>query len=155
MIYITNAFSLQMLQAANVTVNVKDVDVAEVAEVLNKDFALGKITFAVGHADTAAVATGLLNEALEANKDAWIELRAEQVFARKNIQLQADDVLYVLQLTGGRLPEGATTLPEGFQLSWKKVCIADQSAKQLSLPTVNRIPYGRMKFKQCVIWERT
>jgi hypothetical protein len=58
---------------------------------------------AVGHADTAA-ALGV-----PAN--------------RISVALQPGDVLLVAQLQGGRLPEGSTTLPEGFQFSWVQVTL--------------------------------
>ena len=35
--------------------------------------------------------------------------------------LKKGDTLYVAQLTGGRLPEGATELPEGFSFKFLKV----------------------------------
>ena len=59
------------------------------------------LTSCVGHADTAAV----LGVAM----------------ARISVTLQAGDVLYVAQLRGGRLPEGCTTLPEGFGFDWIRV----------------------------------
>jgi hypothetical protein len=37
---------------------------------------------------------------------------------RENISLETNDVFYVAQLQGGRLPEGATTLPEGFSFKY-------------------------------------
>lgn len=40
---------------------------------------------------------------------------------RINIRLEKQDVLYVAQLQGGRLPEGATTLPEGFSFKYFKI----------------------------------
>lgn len=55
----------------------------------------------VGHADTAAV-LGV-------------------PMARISVTLQSGDVLYVAQLRGGRLPEGCTTLPEGFGFDWVRV----------------------------------
>lgn len=42
-------------------------------------------------------------------------------FNRQSIKLAEGDVLYVAQLVGGRLPEGATTLPEGFTFKFLKV----------------------------------
>ena len=56
---------------------------------------------AVGHADTARV------------------LGVE--CARVSIKLEHGDVLYVAQLMGGRLPEGTTTLPEGFHFKFFRV----------------------------------
>jgi hypothetical protein len=55
----------------------------------------------VGHADTAAV-LGV-------------------PMARISVTLNEGDILYVAQLRGGRLPEGSTTLPEGFGFDWIRV----------------------------------
>lgn len=97
-----NAFSLQMLNLEIAqTVNIVPVTVEEVA---NADF-----VSAVGHADTASVLTDVLGK--------------EVAFNRMNVRLGDGDVLYVAQVTGGRLPEGATTLPEGFSLTFVKVTL--------------------------------
>ncbi len=56
---------------------------------------------AVGHADTARVL------GVEPN--------------RINVHLSKGDTAYVAQLQGGRLPEGSTTLPEGFSFKYIKV----------------------------------
>lgn len=56
---------------------------------------------AVGHADTAAVLGVPMN--------------------RVNVQLHRGETAYVAQLQGGRLPEGSTTLPEGFSFKYLKV----------------------------------
>ena len=61
------------------------------------------LTSAVGHADTAAVLNVPMN--------------------RMNISLSKGDVAYVAQLQGGRLPEGSTTLPEGFSFKYLKVTV--------------------------------
>lgn len=59
------------------------------------------LTSAIGHADTAAVLGVPMN--------------------RINVKLQSGDTAYVAQLMGGRLPEGSTTLPEGFSFKFIKV----------------------------------
>lgn len=56
---------------------------------------------AVGHADTAAVLGVAMN--------------------RISVRLSKGDTAYVAQLVGGRLPEGSTTLPEGFSFKYLKV----------------------------------
>ena len=56
---------------------------------------------AVGHADTAAVLGVPCN--------------------RVNVKLTHGDTVYVAQLVGGRLPEGSTTLPEGFKFKFLRV----------------------------------
>lgn len=41
--------------------------------------------------------------------------------ARINVTLRKGDIAYVAQVVGGRLPEGATTLPVGFAIKFLKV----------------------------------
>lgn len=98
--FLANAFSLQMLadEASICTVlPCTPADVPTDAE------------SCIGHPDTAAVVSNILGR--------------EVPCQRINVALNAGDVLYVAQLTGGRLPEGATTLPEGFTIAWKKVIV--------------------------------
>lgn len=56
---------------------------------------------AVGHLDTANVLGVPMN--------------------RINVELHRGETAYVAQLQGGRLPEGSTTLPEGFSFKYLKV----------------------------------
>ena len=58
---------------------------------------------AIGHQDTANVLGVPMN--------------------RLNVSLSKGDVAYIAQLQGGRLPEGATTLPNGFTFKFIKVSI--------------------------------
>lgn len=44
-------------------------------------------------------------------------------FNRASLKLDEGDVLYVAQVVGGRLPEGCTTLPDGFQMKFVKVTV--------------------------------
>lgn len=43
---------------------------------------------------------------------------------RVSVRLEEGDVLFVAQVTGGRLSEESTTLPEGFALAFLKVELA-------------------------------
>ncbi len=97
-----NAFSLQMLDLSKEQ-NVKVVP-ATVAEVSNSGF-----RSVVGHQDTANVLTTLLG--------------VEVAYNRESVKLGDGDVLYVAQVTGGRLPEGAMTLPAGLELAFLKVTL--------------------------------
>lgn len=101
-IYLGNAFALQMLDLSKVQhVTVTPVTADEVSQA---DF-----VSVIGHVDTAAVVSNLLGK--------------EVVTNRASISISKGDVLYVAQLTGGRLPEGSTTLPEGFTLTFVRVTI--------------------------------
>lgn len=59
------------------------------------------LTSAIGHKDTANVLGVEMN--------------------RINVTLKRGDTAYVAQLQGGRLPEGSTTLPEGYSFKFIKV----------------------------------
>lgn len=74
---------------------------------------------AIGHQDTANVLGVPMN--------------------RINVRLSKGDIAYVAQLQGGRLPEGATTLPEGFSFKFIKVYIGmpDDMKKFLHESIVN------------------
>lgn len=91
--YIANAFSIQMLNVVN---SVK-VNITPV------DTIPSDCVSAVGHQDTAKVLGVACN--------------------RINVSLNKGDELYVAQLVGGRLPEGATTLPDGFSFKFYLVTI--------------------------------
>lgn len=59
---------------------------------------------AIGHQDTANVLGVQMN--------------------RINVHLSKGETAYVAQLVGGRLPEGTTTLPEGFRFRFFKVVVS-------------------------------
>lgn len=63
----------------------------------------GNLTSAIGHQDTANVLGVQMN--------------------RVNVHLSKGDTAYVAQLQGGRLPEGTTTLPDGFSFKFVKVTV--------------------------------
>ena len=95
--FILNAFSLNML-GGNADVAVREVAVS-VATSLAAD-----CTSVVGHADTAAVFSAVLGVTVPCN--------------RATVALKEDDVALVGQYSGPRLPEGATSLPEGATIKW-------------------------------------
>ena len=95
-----NAFSLQMLQEFPAEIFVEEVTPEYVAENVTDS--------AIGHADTAAVLSSILG----------VEIPVRRV----NVSFSEGTVL-VAQLQGGRLPEGATTLPEGFSFKFLKVAV--------------------------------
>ena len=106
MLYLLNAFSLQMLNLEQKQkVEIAPLTKEKVSEILRgNDF-----TSAIGHPDTASA----LSE----------ELGFDVKMNRINISLTNNDILIVAQLTGGRLPEGSTTLPEGFSFKFVKVTL--------------------------------
>ena len=105
--YIANAFSLQMIP---INFNTTEVEITERGLWEMQELAEnGCLVSAIGHTDTAAVVSSELGVDLPAN--------------RVNVSLKGGDTLYVAQLMGGRLPEGATTLPEGFKIRYIRVRI--------------------------------
>lgn len=104
MLYVSNAFSLQMLDVAvKNTVTVVPVDDPKAV------VAAQQFTSAVGHADTARIFSDVLGVAVPSQ--------------RISIKLTAEDALLVGQYVGPRLPEGATTLPEGASIVWLLVTV--------------------------------
>ncbi len=97
---IANAFSLNMI-AAPCTVEVQEISLETV-----KAFAL---TSAVGHADTAAILSGLIGQTIP--------------FNRVNVSLGKNQSMIVAQYNGPRLPEGTTTLPEGASFKFLLVTV--------------------------------
>ncbi len=98
-IYFANAFSMQMLTSIPA---VPIIEMANIEEISHADF-----ISVIGHPDTANVLSNLLGKEVKCN--------------RQSIQLQEGDILYVAQLTGGRLPEGCTILPEGYDFKFVKI----------------------------------
>lgn len=97
--FLTNAFSIQMLQNGGV-VRFEEISLEDIP---------ADVVSAIGHADTAAVLSNLLGFEVPMN--------------RTSVTLDGDTELFVAQLMGGRLPEGATTLPEGFKFKFFRVKI--------------------------------
>ena len=97
--HICNAFSLQMLDKLNAQIQVTPVSKDQVKNLMGS-----KLVSAIGHADTAAVVSS----------DLGLELPANRV----NVKLADGEEIVVAQFVGGRLPEGATTLPQGIELSY-------------------------------------
>lgn len=94
--YLCNAFSLQMIKTLPCTITVEEIPQPSVEELKAMDSA-------IGHADTANVLGVACN--------------------RCNVALSRGDAIVVAQLTGGRLPEGSTTLPEGFTFKFLRVTV--------------------------------
>lgn len=100
--YLVNAFSIQMLSEP-ATVRFEEIAPEEIP---------ADVVSAIGHADTAAVLSEVLGFSVPMN--------------RINVTLDENTELYVAQLIGGRLPEGSTTLPEGFSFKFYRVTIVQQ-----------------------------
>lgn len=108
-----NAFSLNMLTETPVSMNVTEISAAEARHHLlclaEEEGEGDLIQSAVGHADTAAVLGSILGLPVPVN--------------RTTIQLGRGSRVIVGQYSGPRLPEGATTLPEGAAIRWLAVAI--------------------------------
>lgn len=98
--YVGNAFSLQMLTTPDALISVMPAEWADIPE--------GAIS-CIGHADTAAVASQLAGR----------EIPCQRI----SVLLNPGDEIFVVQVVGGRLPEGCTTLPEGVKMELKKVLV--------------------------------
>lgn len=106
-VYLANAFSLQMVSLDESTdVHIYPMTIGSVKHIYADKI---DVISAIGHADTAAVVSSILGQSVPTQ--------------RINIKLEEGDLLVVAQLTGGRLPEGSTTLPEGFSIKFVGVTI--------------------------------
>lgn len=106
-VVIANAFSLNMLQSdvLNINVSFEKLTPAAAAELIKE---AGEVVSVVGHADTAAVLTSLLGFQVATNRTTY---KWDAI----------SEVILVAQFSGTRLPEGATSLPDGAVLEFFKV----------------------------------
>jgi len=104
MLYVGNAFSGAMLlqnvlpNKGMIGVAIKRYNTEDVRRRLEKD----EFTSIVGHADMASILTEMLGN--------------EVKFNRVSTNLELGDELIWAQYSGPRLPEGATSLPEGAEV---------------------------------------
>ena len=103
-VYLSNAFSLSMIDRENHGVTIMPISLKTALgflDVKEGNIEPGEIPFisVVGHADTAGLLSDLLGLDIPMN--------------RISIKLGDDDVMIVAQYMGPRLPEGTTKLPEG------------------------------------------
>jgi len=98
--YVTNSFSLNMMPGEGrfFEMQFRRIPVGEA-----KILAAGSYSF-VGHESTAAVFSAELGLSVAHN--------------RATLKLEIGDTVLVGQYSGQRLPEGATSLPEGAAIEW-------------------------------------
>ena len=101
-VFICNAFSLQMINFP-CDIHVEEINLPLEDCICNAKMFGYKVVSAIGHQDTANVL------GLPCN--------------RINVHIGKGDRLIVAQLQGGRLPEGSTTLPEGFSFKFLAVSV--------------------------------
>ena len=106
-----NAFSLAMLpQLSGVSVSVTEITLAQAQGLAEQG-----LQSYVGHAAACSLFTALLGVPVAEN--------------RVSSKLACGEVALVGQYTGPRLPEGATTLPEGAAIAW---CLVRVTCEQPS-----------------------
>jgi len=96
--YIMNAFSANMVDKFPANVSFEEISLEEAA-----NMAACSVS-AVGHADTAAVFSHVLQQHVS--------------YRRLNVSLQSGDKALLGQYIGPRLPEGSTRLPRGASIKW-------------------------------------
>ena len=98
MLYLNNAIASGMLPEGTITKRYLTVEEAK-AIVRCHDF-----TSCVGHENTAALFSNILSYPVSMN--------------RVNVSLAQGDSVLVGEYSGPRLPEGATSLPDGATIKW-------------------------------------
>ena len=113
--YLLNAFSANMLADFPVSVNFTEIPVSEArlalllaAEEADEPYVIAS---AVGHADTAAVFGAALG--------------VHVACCRLTLSMSAGERAILGQYNGPRLPEGATTLPDGASIRWLMVEVGE------------------------------
>ena len=107
---ILNAFSANMLAEFPISVKFTEVSAEEVALTIVCIEADGDtIESCIGHAETAAV----FSADLSSHRNG-----IEVPFNRVTVALAAGERALLGQYSGPRLPEGATSLPEGATIKW-------------------------------------
>ena len=97
---LSNAFSIQMLENFPANVHVEQIEASNIPT---------DVISCIGHADTANVLSDMLGFNIPCN--------------RQSVTIDKNTILYVAQVVGGRLPEGATTLPDGYNIKFFKVSV--------------------------------
>ena len=105
MIHLLNAFSAGMLDGETTSLTFAAANVNRVRRLCSNG-----VQSHVGHADTAALLAAMLETPVPMTRDSFS-------FAA----LPAGDVVIVAQYNGARLPEGATSLPEGAKIVFFEV----------------------------------
>lgn len=105
--YLGNAFSLGMIDFLHDDSGVSEVCPRIVGLSLEQArgwLAISAWESCVGHADTAMLVSAMLGVSVEVR--------------RVSTSLRPGDSILVAQYNGPRLPEGATSLPEGAKIRW-------------------------------------
>jgi len=110
-----NALSLSMLTEQCCCLDVHELDVAAAKQLLTSSAPEG-VESAVGHAPTAELFSVALGIPVQVNRVSVLLVPYEEVV--------------VGQYVGPRLPEGATSLPEGATLKWYRVQLVPQGFPQ-------------------------
>lgn len=98
---LTNAFSINMISSfTDIKVRFEEIVPSAIPAEAESQ---------IGHADMAGILTEILGRPVQVN--------------RANCKLELGDELYVAQYIGPRLPEGATSLPEGAKISYFRVTL--------------------------------
>ncbi len=103
-LYISNAFSLSMLNREGTWRGLQPVELSEVPDLIALLEEQLEVVSCIGHASTAAILSSLLGRDLPVQ--------------RVSVKLEETDVLLVGQYVGPRLPRGATELPSDATIEW-------------------------------------
>ena len=104
-IVITDSFS--MSDKMGLLINIRPISAETVQYWCNKGNV--KVVSAIGNADTARIVSGLLGVEMPANRIA--------------VKITGMEILVVAHYLGDRLPEGATTPPEGAEVEFFEVSL--------------------------------
>lgn len=110
MIYLVNAFSLNMLDI-NGPIELEVFPLQTEDDVLDMLATYRNFTSAIGHKETADILSNMLDVEIEHN--------------RTTVKLKKNDIAIVAQYRGPRLKEGATELPKGAEIKFYLVRVKE------------------------------
>lgn len=105
MVFLSNAFSLNMLEARALKLEIRPLSLAEARSLCQQAQSF------IGHEPTRVILEQMLGVPI--------------AFNRGSLSLSDADTLVVAQYRGPRLSEGATTLPEGAEIGFLQVRIVE------------------------------
>lgn len=104
----------------------KKYELPWLADAIRNAAATGELVAFIGHEDTAKVAASSLGLEISLFNRTQVKIEFAPGQMRKDASIETTDQLYVFQVEG-RLPEGATSLPEGAIFAWWQVESAEYS----------------------------
>ncbi len=119
--FLTNAFSLNMLVQPSIRLQFEEISLDDATlEILISRQRGEEIVNAIGHGDTDSVVRSLFHRSYTEGENPTIPI-GRRISVAWPLDTDTDATMLVAQYRGPRLPEGATSLPEGAEIVWWRI----------------------------------